>query len=147
MKIYYVFMMIVFFLSCSEDKSDHEILSFELRLAETESNSKLPEMILHNSALKFFVDSTVFLDNKDITSAEVIDWETYPKIMVILNDEGRKKFATFTQENIGKNAAILVASKLVSAPKIMAQITEGKLLIVGNFTHEEALKIINGISP
>jgi preprotein translocase subunit SecD len=65
--------------------------------------------------------------------------------MVGLNDKGREKFKVFTKQNIGKNAAILVGGKLVSAPRINAKIEEGKLIIVGYFTPEEAEKISNGL--
>ena len=145
MKTIMIFFMAVIFLSCSENKLKNDLKRFELRLAETEPNPNLIEFKLDKSDLIFHVYDTVFLTNKDIKSAEVIDWDTHPKVLVILNDEGREKFTTFTQENIGKNAAILVDSVLVSAPKIMAGISEGKLIIVGHFTHEEVLKIADGI--
>lgn len=49
--------------------------------------------------------------------------------------------------NVGKIAAIIVDNKLVSAPRINAQIRNGKLIITGFFNHEEALKIADGILP
>jgi preprotein translocase subunit SecD len=147
MKKTIIFSILVIFLSCSENKTNYDFLSFEIRLTETEPNPNLTKMNLDNSDLIFFVQDSVFLNNMDIKSTEVIDWDTHPKVMVTLTDDGRDKFATYTQENIGKNAAILVNSKLVSAPKIMAGIMEGKLLIVGHFSHEEAVKIAEGILP
>jgi len=147
MKTLSAFFTLFILLSCSENKQTHVPISFELRLAETEPNSNLTEMTMHNSDFKFFVGDSTFLINRNIKSAEVFDRDTHPKVMVTLNDDGRKKFSTFTQQHIGKNAAILVDGKLVSSPKIMAQISEGKLLIVGHFSHEEALKIAKGILP
>lgn len=147
MKTLSIFITFLIFLSCSENKPSYNPLSFELRLAESEPDPNLIEMNLKNSNLKFFVQETVFLNNEDIESADVFDLETHPKVMVILTDNGREKFAAFTSENIGKNAAILVDQKLVSAPKIMAGITEGKLIIIGHFSQEEVLKISEGITP
>jgi preprotein translocase subunit SecD len=150
MKTFTIICTFIIFLSCTENKSKSEFLLFEIRLAEAEPIPNLVEMTMYNSDLKFFVDDSVFLNNDDLTSAEVIDWEdweTHPKVMVILNDDGRDKFAVFTQKNIGKNAAILIDHRLFSAPRINASITEGKLIIVGNFSHEEALKIVEGIIP
>jgi len=145
MKLMIVFFAFVMLISCSNKVTKNEVLLFEVRLAESEPSLNLVEMTLYNSDLKFFVADSIFLNNNHITSAEIIDWDTHPKVMVTLNDKGREKFAAFTQENIGKNAAIIVDNKLVSVPKINAQIKEGKLIIVGNFTHEEALKIAEGI--
>jgi preprotein translocase subunit SecD len=137
--------MVVILLSCSEKKTENDILSFELRIAKTEPGPNLTKMTLDNSDLIFFVKDSVFLNNQDIKSTEVIDWVTRPKVMVTLSDKGREKFAAFTEENIGKNAAILVNHKLVSAPRINAAIKEGKLIIVGHFSHEDALRISSGI--
>jgi preprotein translocase subunit SecD len=145
MKALSLLLIIALIFSCSEQK--HETLSFELRLAALEDDPNLKEMTMANSEMKFFVDDSVFLQNKDIKSTEIIDWESNPKILVKLNKKGGEKFANFTQQNIGKNAAILAGGKLVSAPRINARIDGGKLIIVGLFTHEEALRIADGILP
>ena len=147
MKQLIVFFAIVAFMSCTENVTKHEVLPFELRLAAVEPFPNSVEMTLYNSDQKFFVADSVFLNNNDITETEIIDWETQPKVMLELNDEGREKFAAFTEAYIGKNAAILVDSKLVSVPRINAPISEGKLIIVGLFDHHEAQKIANGIAP
>lgn len=138
-------LLITVLISCSDKVVNNDILTFELRLAESKPDSGLQEMVFYNSDLKFFVCDSVFLSNSDLASAEVIDRETQPKIKVILDDEGRKKFADFTLKNVGKNAAILVDNKLVSAPRINAQITEGILLIVGFFSEDEAKTMAKGI--
>jgi preprotein translocase subunit SecD len=145
MKILNVIFTVAIFFSCSDNQFNKEFLAFEIRLAESERYATLKEMPLYKSDQKFFVFDSVFLKNDDITSAEVIDWQTQPKVSIILNDVGRIKFADFTQKNVGKTAAIIVDNKLVSAPKINAPINEGKLLIVGFFSHEEALEIAEGI--
>jgi preprotein translocase subunit SecD len=116
-------------------------------LAESEPNPNLAEINLDKSDLTFYLQDTVFLNNQDIESTDVFDWETHPKVMVTLTDKGRENFASFTAENIGKNAAILVDNKLISAPRINAAIHEGKLIIIGHFSHEDALRIAEGILP
>ncbi len=103
------------------------------------------EMVLYKTDQKFFVSDSIFLNNNDIKSAEVIDWQTHPQVKIMLNNEGRIKFAEFTDKHIGKNAAILVGHQLVSAPRINAPINEGILLIVGHFNHGEAISISEGI--
>jgi preprotein translocase subunit SecD len=142
----FIFTFVIFF-SCSDNNFSNDFLSFEIRLAESEHNPNLKEMIFYNSDQKFFVYDSVYLNNDDITTTEIIDWQTQPKVQVMLNDAGREKFAAFTEKNVGKNAAMIVDNKLVSAPRINAQIRIGKLIITGLFSHEEALKIAEGILP
>ena len=147
MKIIMCTLLLVFLLSCSANNFAKDFLTFQLRLAESEPDSNLKKMNFYNSDLQFFVYDSVFLTNKNITSAEVIDRHTRPKIKVTLNEEGRKNFADFTLKNIGKNAAIIVDGKLVSAPKINDQITQGMLIIVGFFDQKEAQQIARAILP
>jgi len=147
MKKFIVFFTVVIFFSCSDNTFNKDSLSFEIRLAQSEHNPNLKEMNVYNSDQKFFVFDSVFLKSDDIISTEILDWQTQPKVQVMLNDEGREKFADFTQKNVGKIAAMIVDNKLVSAPRINAPIRNGTLIIVGYFNYEEALKIADGIVP
>ena len=145
MKTFLCIMTVAFLISCSAIKNSNHYLSFELRLAETEPNENLKEMVLYKTEQKFYVHETVYLTNAEIISTDIIDWQTQPKVHVILNEAGRKKFSGFTLQNVGKNAAMIVDNKLMSAPRIQAQITKGELLIVGFFDHQEAQSIASGI--
>lgn len=145
MKTFLCIITLAFLMSCSANNNSIQYLSFELRLAETEPNQNLKEMVFYKTDQKFYVHETVYLTNEEIISTDIIDWQTQPKIQVILNEVGRKKFAEFTLKNIGKNAAMIVGNKLMSAPRIQAQITKGMFLIVGFFDHEEAQSIASGI--
>ena len=145
MKVFFMIFLTMILISCTQKKTNTNLLSFELRLAYTENKADLKEMVFHNSEQRFFIADSVFFDNSVLVSAEVIDRQSHPKIKVTLNEEGRKKFADFTMNNIGKNAAIIVDGKLVSTPRIMAPITEGILLIVGYFELKEATNIAAGI--
>ena len=145
MKTIISLLLLTALVSCSEKKSDNEYVKFELRLAQSKPDSNLMEMVFYNSEEKFFIHDSVYLSNKDIVAAEVIDWDTQPKVKVVLNEEGKEKFAEFTVRYVGKNAAMIVDNKLMSAPRINAQITKGLLLIVGFFNHEEAQSIAVGI--
>ena len=133
--------------SCSVKKSNSEYIKFELRLAQSTPDSNLVEMMIYNSDEKFFVHDSVYLTNNNIDATEIIDWQTQPKIKVILNEEGKEKFSQFTGKYAGKNAAIVVNNQLISVPRINAQITKGVLLIAGFFDHEEAQSIAAGILP
>jgi protein-export membrane protein SecD len=55
-----------------------------------------------------------------------------------LNKEGAIKFARFTGENIGKRLAIILDSKVRSAPVVQSKIPGGKGRITGRFSNQEA---------
>ena len=145
MKTFLCIMTFAFLISCSAIKNSNNYLSFELRLAETEPTENLKEMVFYKTDQKFYLHETVYLTNAEIISTDIIDWQTQPKVHVTLNEAGRKKFSEFTLQNVGKNAAMIVDNKLMSAPRIQAQITKGELLIVGFFDHQEAQSIASGI--
>jgi preprotein translocase subunit SecD len=145
MKTILSLVLLVTIVACSEKQLTSEYAKFELRLAQTEPDSNLTEMVFYNSNKSFFVHDSVYLTNDDIVSAEVIDRNTQPKVQVILTEEGKEKFAQFTGRYIGQNAAMIVDNKLMSAPRINAQITKGVLQIVGFFDQKEAQKISDGI--
>jgi preprotein translocase subunit SecD len=145
MKILIASFVMLLFISCSENIFDKKFLLFEVRLAQTEMYPPVNEMVVYKGEQTFFVSDTIFLNNEDIKSAELIDWQENPKVKILLNGKGRERFAEFTASHIGQNAAILVDHKLISAPKINASIKEGILLIIGHFDHEEAVRIAEGI--
>jgi len=147
MKTIFAIMLAALLFSCTKTMTDKTMKTFELRLAETEPGSNLQEMIFESSGRKFFVHDSVYLTNADIRAAEVVEWRGRPNIKVMLNEEGRRKFADFTSSNVGKNAAMIVSGSLVSAPKINAQITKGVLIIDGFFSRKEAQEIADEIQP
>jgi preprotein translocase subunit SecD len=55
-----------------------------------------------------------------------------------LDSVGSKEFADFTSKNVGKILAIVLDKKVLSAPSINSAITEGKGVIQGQFTVDEA---------
>ncbi len=110
------------------------------------SNDGTPMPVYGGNATFFVNDSTV-LDNEDIAATEIIEWQSGPQVKVILTDQGKERLAVFTGKYTGAYAAILIDGVLVSAPRINARIDQGILLIVGNFTRDEAESIRDGIRP
>jgi len=66
------------------------------------------------------------------------DTSNNAKIDFTLNSAGSKKFTTITQQNTGKQLAIVLDYKVESAPNIKEAITGGTGEITGNFTDKEA---------
>lgn len=61
-----------------------------------------------------------------------------PEIGITFDAEGTKLFAEITKENIGKQIAIFLDGNLVTAPTVQTAITDGKAVITGNYTIDQA---------
>ena len=71
------------------------------------------------------------------TARPTLDENNRPAVSFSLNNEGARKFGIFTQANIGKQLAIVMDSRVISAPQIQSRIDdEGR--ITGTFTNQEA---------
>ncbi len=66
-----------------------------------------------------------------------------PQIDFILNDNGAKRFAEVTRNNVGRQLAIVLDGQLYSAPTIQGAIETGNPQITGRFTPEEAQELAN----
>jgi len=64
-----------------------------------------------------------------------------PQVNIEFNDEGKKLFADITTRNVGKQVAIFLDGQLISQPVVNEPITEGKAVITGKFTLEEAKQL------
>lgn len=55
--------------------------------------------------------------------------------------DGTKKFADLTSRNLGKPLAIFLDNQIVSAPTVQVAITDGRAVITGNFSVDEAKQL------
>jgi len=132
-------------LACTSTPQQPEKATLEIRLTESEPGEGLTEVVFETSGETFYLHPEVVLTNEDIASASVTRWEDRPAVDLTLTEAGKEKFAEFTGANIGKRAAMLVNGKLVTAPIIRAPILEGRALINGDFTEQEAKRIADGL--
>ncbi len=66
-----------------------------------------------------------------------------PVVALEFNSEGAKKFAQITSRNLGRPLAIFLDDQLVMAPPtVQSAITDGRAVISGNFTPDEAKKLV-----
>ncbi len=89
------------------------------------------------------------LTGKDLKSAKMeIPQQglSGPEVSLEFNNQGTKLFAALTKDNIGKRVAIYLDGKLVSAPTVQAEITNGRAVISGNFTIAGAKKLANRLN-
>jgi preprotein translocase subunit SecD len=61
-----------------------------------------------------------------------------PHVAVEFSPEGARLFAALTEANVGRNLAIILDGVVQSAPVIRQAIRDGRAIIEGNFTPEEA---------
>lgn len=73
----------------------------------------------------------------------VIDPQTSkPEISLEFNSEGKNLFAKATEENINKVIGIKLDGQIISAPVVQSVIPDGKASITGDFTLENAKKLV-----
>jgi preprotein translocase subunit SecD len=70
-------------------------------------------------------------------SRPTLDENNLPAVSFSFNQDGARRFGQFTEQNIGRNLAIVLDNRVFSAPTIQSRITdEGQ--ITGSFTQQEA---------
>ena len=103
--------------------------------------SKLPADITYfpGKEKSEYLCEKVLLTGESLVDAQV-ETDSYGRPMVgfKLNAEGGKRFGIITGDNIGRNLAIILDSKVYSAPTIQGRIPGGSGVITGSFSDEEA---------
>ena len=93
------------------------------------------------------VQKAILLDQTALKTAEVhTDKLGHPQIEITFTDDGRKRFAAVTRENVGKRLAIVIDGQLYCAPTIRTEIAGGKAEINGSFTEQEAKDLAKKIT-
>lgn len=88
------------------------------------------------------------LTGKDLVKADVTYenqnqgiGQSQPVVSLTFNNAGKEKFAKLTKENLQKQIAIVLDNRIVSAPTVQAEITDGKAIITGQKDIKEAKKL------
>lgn len=73
-----------------------------------------------------------------------VDFDQFgkPKVDIQFTDEGAKKFEEITAKYVGRQIAIVLDGKVMSAPRVIEKISGGQAEITGNFTIEEAKQLV-----
>lgn len=65
-----------------------------------------------------------------------------PSVGFEFKPEGAKRFGEMTSANIGRQAPIVLDGQIISSPVIQSAITEGRGIITGSFTYEDAKNLV-----
>lgn len=86
----------------------------------------------------YMVRKVAAVTGRDLRNARpTLDENNLPAVSFTLNQEGARKFGTATSANIGRQLAIVLDTRVFSAPTIESRITDqGR--ITGSFTQQEA---------
>jgi len=110
-------------------------------MSEAEA-AKYGDVILEDAVqpqMKHLIKEIPILDGSMLTDATVgFDQNNNPVINFALNSEGAQIFGDFTGKNVGHHLAIVLDSKVYSAPVINERIGGGHGQISGNYTVQEA---------
>lgn len=118
----------------------------EVQLPEIQDPQRAMELIGQTAQLEFIEEETkqVILTGNDIKKAEAVYGPSdngmgqKPVVSFELSQEGAKKFAESTKKNIGKVIGIYLDKKAISLPTVESVIPDGKGIITGSATMEEA---------
>ncbi len=87
------------------------------------------------------------LTGRNLSSAEATfqggqaQIQSEPVVSISFDNVGKEKFASLTKDNLNKRIAIVLDNKVVSAPQVQTEITDGKAVITGSNDIKEAQKL------
>ncbi|MCE9583728.1 MAG: hypothetical protein K8T20_14695 [Planctomycetes bacterium] len=121
---------------------------FEFRLEATEDEVKELEktgappkgtvaLKMRGKTEKFLAKAEISLDSGDIAEMETSkDFDGHPTILMNLTSAGSPKLKKLTSENLNKRVAIAFGGEVLTAPTIMAPMTD-RLQITGKYEQAE----------
>jgi len=95
------------------------------------------------------VESSPFVDERDVVHAQVVDWMGGFAIQIKLNDHGTLMLENTTRLNPGRRIAVLCEfgeTRWLAAPLISRPINSGELVFTPDATRVEAERIVRGLN-
>lgn len=124
--------------------------NYSQTIVQDEDGNTSLAYVLNRSIDEIVADGCVVLNGSDIKSAEAVPYQDSQTgntssycIDLLLNDEGRQKFADATTSAYqnGETIAIYYDGKVICAPTVNGALTDGRAQISGNYTYEDAEKL------
>ena len=125
--------------------------SLEFRLLRPEAKNFTADEINSKSIDEVFASTGLdggYLDNAQLqfTSGGSGQLGGEPTVNLTFNSEGRDLFAKITREHKGEILAIFLDNQVISSPVIRDEITDGKAVISGGFTADEAKSLVRDLN-
>lgn len=124
--------------------------NYSQTIVQDEDGNASLAYVLNRSIDEIVADGCVVLNGSDIKSAEAVPYQDSQTgntssycIDLLLNDEGRQKFADATTSAYqnGETIAIYYDGKVICALTVNGALTDGRAQISGNYTYEDAEKL------
>ncbi len=123
----------------------------DFRLVRPEVKNLTGEQLKDKTVDEIFLPTG--LDGQYIDSAQLQFTNTgsrqiagQPIVALTLTKEGKDLFAKITRENKGEVLAIFLDGVVISSPVIQDEITDGKAIISGGFTADEAKSLVRDLN-
>ncbi len=121
---------------------DHSVSYDDILMGRVPAGSEVLESVengrRNSSSYKLAVRKISTITGDMLVDAQPgLDENQRPVVTFKFNPLGAKKFAEATRENVGKQFAIILDGKIISAPSINSPIPGGSGQIFGNFTVQE----------
>jgi protein-export membrane protein SecD len=115
------------------------------QVREQYKSLNVSDEVLENAGVFF---KPTGLDGKQLERADLqYSSSTYePEVQLQFNPEGTKLFGEITKRNVGKRVAIFLDGTPISTPTVDEPITDGKAIISGRFTPEEAKILVQRLN-
>jgi preprotein translocase subunit SecD len=133
--------------------SQHTVLPAGTELVRGKAEGRSPTGVSDNSEVWYLLDRAPVVTGRDLRSAVETRNTTNPgmwQVNFTLSPEAAKRFGPFTEQNKGRQMAIVLEHRVYSAPVINGRIDD-QGLIEGNFSqdsaHELALVLRAGALP
>jgi len=145
-----IIILVVGLVGCATMLRAESKFVLEFRPGETSPKEGFTKMTVVGSEETVYISSNAILTNQDVEFTHVeptriINATIVTTIEIRFTTQGAQKFANATKQNLKKPIGILVDGRLICAPIVQEEITDGVAWIGGSFTEEEANRIADGI--
>ncbi|MCK5084955.1 MAG: hypothetical protein KAQ64_04850 [Candidatus Pacebacteria bacterium] len=115
---------------------------------KNEVNEELKELNIPEEYFSQYHQKNSGLGGEQLVRSEVVfNPNNYkPEVQIKFNDEGKELFSEITKRNIGKMLGIYLDQMPISKPIVNEPILDGRAIISGNFTLEEAMQLSRRIN-
>lgn len=132
---------------CAGTRSDRRAAGegLEIRAAAYEKQEGFTRVVVPQTKEVIYVSPVIEMTEADVKSAEAVKSLAGPAVAVEFTWAGSRRLAAFTRAHLKEMMAIYSGRRLLIASPIKGEIRDGRMLIVGDFTPEQARELAKAI--